>query len=96
MEELNRILIIDPNNVKARTDIAVMLLSAKKLQQASKEIDCAMVLDSSFIKAKYYKAVIAHQLGDNVTAKKLFGELAELEHENYGTMAKVYIEKYLI
>jgi tetratricopeptide (TPR) repeat protein len=60
--ELRRIVQLHPHHVKARTDLAILMLSEHKWENALEHLNEALSVDADCVKAKHYHEMALHQM----------------------------------
>jgi len=87
-------LLHQPSAIEVRVDLAVVLLSQAKPSEAEAELGIALGQDATHPKARYYAAVVAHQLGKLEVAETLLSALSE-EHGAFAAKASEYLNLYI-
>ena len=86
-------MLINPDNLKARVDLAVFELALGNPEAADRHIAIALEQQPDFSKALFYKAMVYHQKNRIESAREILSELA-LQEDEYGQKAKDFLLEF--
>jgi len=89
INSFDQALTLDPHNVYAMTQKAVVMVTQKKYEDAKKVLDRALELKPDYSNALYFAGLVYDQLGDKEKAAKQFEALAQLNPESAKDIQKI-------
>ena len=84
-------MLINPENLKARVDLAVFELGFNNLVAAEKHSAIALEQQPALPKALFYKAMVQQQQGQTASAREILVKLSQ-QNDEYGYKAKDFLK----